>query len=135
MKLRNCGLLIVLALLAFTVSGCAGSGDDLNNDDPARLPQLLLSSFGDAGRILGSITDSTSAQNAVPQLQGVGDVVDDLILESGNSSPDVKMQMSNAAAGALPGLQKSIASAYAIPGVESAIKSYVDSLVSKYKSF
>lgn len=128
-------MLIVLALLAFAVSGCAGSGDDINNDGQARLPQLLLSSFGDTGRILGSITDSTSAQNAVPQLQGVGNEVDDLILEYGNSSPDVRMQMSNAAAGALPDLQNAIAAAYAIPGVESVIKSNVDSLISKYKSF
>jgi|GEM_PF-6689896 len=135
MGIRSNGLLVVLVLLAAAVSGCGSAGQTIQSADQTGLAKLLWSSFGDASRVLGSITDSTSAENAVPELQGIGDELDDLILRYGDASEANKEEMGKTATDQIPVFQKAVDTAYAIPGVKNVIKSQVDSLMSKFKSF
>lgn len=135
MNFRNVSLVFAMIILVAAVSGCSSSKQAVEMADQTGLSQQLMGSFGDAGKILGSISDSASAEEALPQLDAVNADLGDLAKLAGEASPEIQSGLSDVVIAQIPGLQQVIDTAYAIPGVESVLRPTVDSMLTKFAGF
>ena len=128
-------VMVVLVVLAVAFSGCSSTGSLPGGSAGMELGKQLMGSFGDAGSILSSITDSGSAQSALSQLDAVGVDLDQLSKAAGDASPETQANLSEIAASQIPGFNEITEKVYAIPGVKPVVKPSVDSLISKFAGF
>lgn len=138
MKTRLNTYLVAVALVSLLValSGCGSTSSALKSGSTGMdLGKQLMGSFGDAGKILSSITGSDSAKSAVSQLDAVGVDLDKLSKDASKASPEAQASLSDMVAAQIPGFKEITETAYAIPGVEPVVKPSVDSLLSKFGSF
>ncbi len=137
MKTRFNAFSVVAALVVVIValSGCSSTSSLPGGSTGMELGKQLMGSFGDAGSILSSITDSGSAQSAISQLDAVGVDLDQLAKTAGDASPEAQAGLSDMVASQIPGFTEITEKAYAIPGVKPVVKPSVDSLLSKFAGF
>ena len=138
MKIRNNGIAVILVVvLIAALSGCSGADKAIQESGQGGLDltQQLMGSFGDFGKILGSVTDVGSAEKAVPELNSLDASLDDLAKAAGDASPEVQSSLSDIATSQIPGLKEITDTAYAIPGVKPVVKPQVDGLLAKFAGF
>ena len=135
MKFHTVRLMLVMILLVAAATGCSSSKQAVEMGDQTGLNQQLMGAFGDAGSILGSITDSASAEQALPQLDALNVNLDDLTTLAADASPAVQSGLSDVVVAQIPGLNKIIETAYAIPGVQSLLKPTLDTMLAKFAGF
>ena len=138
MKIRNNGIAVVLVMmLAAVLSGCSSANKAVEESGAGGLDlsQQLMGSFGDFSKILGSVTDTGSAEKAVPQLNSLSADLDDLAKAAGDASPEVQSGLSDIATSQIPGLSEITDKVYAIPGVKPVVKPPVDGLLTKFAGF
>jgi hypothetical protein len=127
----------LLILLVASLSGCA-SADKAVVESAAGgmdLSQQLMGYFGDFGKIMGSVKDTESAEQAIPQLDSLDANLDSLANSASAASPEVQNSLSEVATAQIPGLSAITDKVYAIPGVKPVVKPPVDRLLSKFTSF
>ncbi len=138
MKTRFNTYVVAVALVSLLValSGCGSTSSALQSGSAGMdLGKKLMGSFGDAGKILGSITGSASAESAASQLDAVGVDLDKLAKEASKATPEAQANLSDMVASQIPGFTEITETAYAIPGVKPVVKPSVDSLLSKFAGF
>ncbi len=130
MKLNR--ILITTALFALTLmaAGCGGGVSHLETGG-INANDLLDNLTDKTTRILSDVVNVEAAKMALPQLEAVNDGYDKLIDEAQDLSPNARIELSEQARKAMPGLKENARRMNRKSGVDEILGAEMNKMVSK----
>ncbi len=130
MKLKTTLIAATILALALATLGCGGGVSHLETGG-INANDLLDNLTDKTVRILSDVVNVESAKAALPQLEAVNDGYDQLIDEVGDLSPNAKIQLSDQARKAMPGLKDNARRINRTSGVDDILGVEMNKMVSK----
>lgn len=130
MKLNR--ILITAAILALVLAA-AGCGSSVSHLETGGInANDLLDNLTDkTTRILSDVVNVEAAKAALPQLEAVNDGYDQLIDEAEDLSPNARIELSEQARKAMPGLKENARRMNRMNGVDEIIGAEMNRMVTK----
>jgi len=125
-------ILMTLTILAM-VSVAAGCGSSVSHLETGGINanDLLTNLTDKTTRILSNVYNEEAAKAALPQLEAVNDGYDRLIDEVGDLSPNAKIELSEQARRAMPGLKDNARRMNSKDGIGDMIGAEMNKMVTK----
>ncbi len=130
MKLNRILVTAAILALVLTAAGCGSSVSHLETGG-INANDLLDNLTDKTTRILSDVVNVEAAKAALPQLEAVNDGYDQLIDEAEDLSPNARIELSEQARKAMPGLKENARRMNRMNGVDEIIGAEMNRMVTK----